>query len=766
MFKKLKYQILFLLLGFACCSFAQDQKPTKEEVLESIMDINVSEEEAIEILSKYYPELLNPVVEAKKDYEQANAVQNSDEQGQYFQTMGRKFLDKRDYDQAIIYFQKAIIQKKKSQGGSEKSPDLSLSYKDLGAAYEGKKDIDEALRSYQRGIISNSSDFNDEDLLSNPESSDIISNSIAIPIFEAKGNLLLQSDNDENKLLAALISYERAIEILDLACKKYTSEYSKLNLSEQITILSEKAIQAALKLYKSTRNKQYKNRVFSIAEKGKAMILTSALLESKARELSSAPPEILRREQILKTKIAQLTQRIQSKKEKKKSIKKEETKLFALTQTLFFLQDSLKTYYPKYEYLKFAPPTIALDSLQNFLLEKNSAIVEYFFGSKYAFAFTLTGHDFHIERIEDIDQINKSVFTLREDIQSQNFKSNAEESFTTFIKNSSLIYGYALEKSLAHVDKNIDHLIIIPDGSLWLIPFELLLHEGAESSEIDFSTSNLPYLINKYSIDYISSSKLLLKNYTPNTGGTLVPFAGFAPDFNGRELAARSCLNENQALGQLGFNQAELEGIAPYFNGEIYFGPEASKKAFLNLASNADILHLSTHACLNKEDPMESRIFFANQKYITTEEIYALDINAKMTVLSACQTGLGKVYNGEGVISLARAFSQAGCPSVTMSLWPVADDATSQIMISYYENLDKGINKGAALREAKLTYLNEQPKSKQHPYYWAAFVHIGDDSPIQASTSSSMMFWLLIGGGLLLFSFFLKKPVKKKSRRR
>lgn len=766
MIKKLKYNLLFLFLGFTFCSFGQDQKPTKEEVLKSIMDINVSEEEAIEILSKYYPELLNPVVEAKKDYEQANAVQNSDEQGQYFQNLGQKFLDKKDYDQAIIYFQKAIIQKKKIQGGSEKSPDLSLTYKDLGAAYEGKKDINEALRSYQRSIISNTSDFNDTDLLSNPKSSDIISNAIAIPIFEAKGNLLLQSSNDENKLLAALISYERAIEILDLACKKYTSEYSKLKLSEQITVLSEKAIQAALKLYKATQNKQYKNRVFSIAEKGKAMILTSALLEAKARDLSTAPPAILKRELLLKTQIAQLTQRIQSKKENKKSIKKEENKLFALSQTLLFLQDSLKTYFPKYEYLKFTPPTIAVDSLQRFLITQNAAIVQYFFGSKYAFAFTLTGYDFHVDRIEDVKQINQSVFALRADIQSQNFKRNAEESFHTFTKNASLIYGHTLEAPLSHLDRNTENLIIIPDGSLWLIPFELLLYERVASNEINFSPEHLPYLLNKYSIDYASSSKLLLKNHHSKNQENLIPFAGFAPDFDEKELAARSCSNENINLGQLEFNQIELESIAPYFNGESHMGPLATRQAFLKLAPNAEILHLSTHACLNKDDPMESRIFFANQQHITIEDIYSLKIKAKMTVLSACQTGLGQVYNGEGVISLARAFAQAGCSSVTMSLWPVADEATSQIMVNYYENLDNGINKGAALREAKLTYLREQPKSKQHPYYWAAFVHLGDASSIQTAPGTNMMFWFLIGGGILILGFFLRKPVKKKSRRR
>ncbi len=755
----IKQQVFLLLLLLFCSfnSFSQDNKPSKEEVLQSIMDIDVSEEEAIEILSKYYPELLNPVVEAKKDYEKANTVQNSDEEGKYFQDMGRKFLDRQDYDQAIIYFQKAIVQKKKGQGGSEKHPGISETYKDLGKAFEGKEEIEEALQSYQRGLISNASDFNDADLLSNPNSSDIISNTLAIPIFEAKGNLLLESSQDENKLLAALMSYERAIEILDLACKKYTSEYSKLQLSQQITVLSEKAIQASLKLYRVTRNKKYRNRVFSIAEKGKAMILTSTILESKARIFSNAPPDILNREQHLKIKIAQLNQRIKNAEDNSKRKKNDEGKLFALSQALFFLQDSLKTYYPKYEYLKYAPPTIAMDSLQQFLGKRNAAMVEYFFGEKYAFAFTMTGDDFQIERLENLKQVNSSVLKLREDIQSQDFKKDAQKSFDNFTKNAGLIYGLALDKSLSHVDETIEELIIIPDGSLWLVPFELLLFDPVENKAIDFSPHNLPYLINKYAISYANSSKLLLNKRAQEQETTLIPFAGFAPEFQGKELASRSCFSENTILGQLGFNQIELEGIAPYFDGEVRLGKNATKKAFVNLVSNAEILHLSTHACLNKDDPMDSRIFFADQQYMTTEDIYALDINAKMAVLSACQTGLGQIYNGEGVISLARAFAQAGCPSVTMSLWPAADEATSQIMIDYYENLDNGINKSKALQKAKLKYLEEQPKAKQHPYYWAAFVHLGDLSPIQSSGSSDMKFWLFLLGAVFILGFFMLK---------
>ncbi len=747
---------LFILFSF--CSFAQNEKdsiPSKEELMQSILDMDVSEEEAIELLAKYYPEMLNPVVEAAKDFDEAQSVQDINDEGLYYQNTGRKFLEKKDYDQAIIYFKKSIVVQKKSQGGSEKHIQISSTYKDLGKAYEAKEEVGEALQFYQRGLISNATDFDDTHLLQNPKAKDLISNSLAIPILEAKGNLLYNSSNDENKLLAALMAYERAIEILDLLCKKYTNETTQLQLTQQITAISEAAIQTALKLYKATRNQKYKNRIFPIVEKGKAMILTSTLLASKANKNSGLPEPMLKTEQSLKTRIAQVSQKI--KRGDAKSVKKAEQQLFDLSQQLFFLQDSIKTYYPQHEYLKYLPPTIAMDSLQQFLGRENAAVIEYFFGSKYTFVFTLTGRGLHINKLEDRKQLQRSVLTLREDIQSQYFKTDAEASFKTFTSNANLIYSLCMEAPLAHLRPDIKELIIIPDGPLWLLPFELLLYDPIKNTDINFSPDALPYLLNRYTINYAHSSKMLYKNWRLHEDSSDLPFLGFAPEFSGEVVASKSCFSDRVSLSKLAFNQEELKNIASHFEGQSLFGFEASRKTFLSAAPQAEIIHLSTHACLNKEAPMDSRIFFSNDEYINTEEIYALNMKAKMAVLSACQTGLGQVYNGEGVISLARAFAKAGCPSVTMSLWPVADEATATIMTVYYQQLNKGLSKSEALRKAKLNYLEDQPRAKQHPYYWAAFVHLGEDVPITKSGGSGMKFWLLIGGGLLLFGFFLIK---------
>lgn len=727
--------VLLLLFHFTLCTFAQQD----EALLNSILDPNVDLEEAIEMMAKDFPELLNPVVDAKKDYEKATNLSNASETGQYYQQLGRKFLQKKEYEQAILYLKKSISATQKSLGEIERHPNLSSKYKDLGSAYEGNLEKEEALIFYQKGLRSGAMTFDDADLLSNPKIEDLISPLLSIPIFEAKGNLLLQSDRDENQLLASLIAYERAIETLELICNKYQSEFAKLQLGKQAVRMTEKGIHAARQLFQITRDQKFKTKMFTLADKGKAMALRSAILDSKASGLSSVPSEILNRERNLKIKLAHLKQQLK-RRGKPSNLDKE---IFNTTESLYFLQDSLKTFFPEYSFLKNSATSLSSDSLQLFLENKNSAIVEYFFGRKTAYAFIVTADHFYVERLNDIDQIQETVLSLRELIQSMSFRTDASSAYQNFVRDASVLYSLVLEAPLKNLTSTVDELIIIPDGPLWLVPFEILLDNQAATNQVNFGTDNLPYLLKKYALTYAHSSRLLLEQKNHNNTITTIPFLGHAPEFNGRtDIAVRSCFEAGANLPELKHSTLEVENISSQYNGESFYGNEATRNSFLQLAPQAEIIHLSTHACMNNNDPLDSRIFFSQNDFINTEDIYNLDINAKMTMLSACQTGLGRVYNGEGMISLARAFQHAGCPSVTMSLWSVADASTTEMTTLYYSYLNDGHSKNKALQQAKLDFINAQSPSKQHPFFWAGFVHLGDFSPLENSG---------MGGNKLLF---------------
>lgn len=133
---------------------------------------------------------------------------------------------------------------------------------------------------------------------------------------------------------------------------------------------------------------------------------------------------------------------------------------------------------------------------------------------------------------------------------------------------------------------------------------------------------------------------------------------------------------------------------------------------------------------------MNSALIFTRQNdstayFLRAADLYGLALNADMAVLSACNTGTGLVERGEGVRSLARAFSAAGCPSLIASLWNASDKSTKEILVDFYKNLKKGQTKAEAMRRAKLTYLENAPPTYQAPYYWSHLNVIGESGPLE-----------------------------------
>lgn len=115
-----------------------------------------------------------------------------------------------------------------------------------------------------------------------------------------------------------------------------------------------------------------------------------------------------------------------------------------------------------------------------------------------------------------------------------------------------------------------------------------------------------------------------------------------------------------------------------------------------------------------------------DEGYLHTYELYNLRLNSELTILSACDTGYGKLVKGEGVMSIARGFLYAGSRSIMMSLWQVSDFATCKVVNYFYEGLSKGMEKDEALRKAKIKYIRSSDNIKSNPAYWAPFVLIGD----------------------------------------
>jgi CHAT domain-containing protein len=151
--------------------------------------------------------------------------------------------------------------------------------------------------------------------------------------------------------------------------------------------------------------------------------------------------------------------------------------------------------------------------------------------------------------------------------------------------------------------------------------------------------------------------------------------------------------------------------------------------------------------------------------YLNAYEIYNMKLNARLAVLSACETGSGKLQRGEGVMSMARGFIYAGCPSIVMTLWQVEDKSGVKIMEDFYHYLSKGKRKDVALRMAKLNHLNNSDPLTAHPHFWLGYVNIGNPESLYTSKDVYFVIFLFIAVLLVLADWhFRKKRLKRRTQ--
>jgi len=297
----------------------------------------------------------------------------------------------------------------------------------------------------------------------------------------------------------------------------------------------------------------------------------------------------------------------------------------------------------------------------------------------------------------------------------------------------------------------IKRICLIPDGILNLIPFDCLLNEW----EIDEMTMHtLPYLGMRYDIYSLHSASTFLSNRGKqmNEESDLI---AFVPTYIGYSTSSDDddLVGMLMRSGHLPLPGAEKEAfsISEIWKGRLWKGSDASEANFKAHINDGNIIHLSMHAVVDQEQPLQSTLLFSKGQeehedgYLYVSELYDMSINAAMVVLSACNTGYGKMAEGEGTQSLSRAFAYAGVPSTVMSLWKIPDASSSVLMIDFYKNLKKGMSKPTALAEAKRNYLsNVITPELAHPFYWAGFIASGDPCPLTVASSSKNWFWLLL----------------------
>lgn len=315
-------------------------------------------------------------------------------------------------------------------------------------------------------------------------------------------------------------------------------------------------------------------------------------------------------------------------------------------------------------------------------------------------------------------------------------------------------YGKIVRPLRPHLG-GVRHVLVSPDGELSLVPFEALLDERKR------------YLVEDFAITYLTSGRDLVRMQRKRESRS-APVIFANPDYgtpaglDALSASSKAAANASAARRRSitvarelsGTYFAPLRGTAAEAAAVRQFVPEAevvtggdASEAELKSVKAPRILHIATHgffltdegdtaaARIDRNPLLRSGVALAGANarssagtqdgLLTALEATGLDLwGTKLVVLSACDTGVGEVRTGEGVFGLRRAFALAGAESLVMSLWPVSDYVTRELMTGYYRNLKQGIGRGESLRRAQLEMLRRP--SRRHPFYWASFIRSGE----------------------------------------
>lgn len=639
------------------------------------------------------------------------------------------------FDKALDYHEKALKIRQAAFG--QKHPKVADSMKGIGLIYAKKGIPDKALE-----FLSKAQEIRLEILgPDHPEVADI---------YDAISQVYYLKKDYE----LAIDYSEKAISNLENIRKRYqSSETKQIHLSNYYYIY-ENAIVTTIAAVEAHPGKYDLQKAFIYSEKAKSKLLLEALHGTHARSFAGIPASLLQKEYDLNIELTYYDKKRFEEQQKGKSkndslLSAYNNKLFDLNRVYEELISQFEQDYPDYYHLKYETKVVSVRDIRD-VLEDDQALIEYFVGDSVIFVFIISKQDYQIEKIEKDFLLEEWIRQMRQGIYQYHLMPHTTQSDYTVYNDTFAQVSFKLyEKLIAPIKSNLTKkLIIVPDGLLGYFPFDALLMEKPRQNR-NFKTH--AYLVRDHQISYCYSATLLEEMQQSKKGKTSKGLLAFAPSFKNDAPVLAIVKASRQGLGTLNYNIPEVIGIQNIYGGDIHTGFEATKSHFIAISHQYNILHLATHGKANNIAGDYSYLAFTHNRDSTNDnklyvrELYNLKLNADLVVLSACETGVGELQHGEGIISLARGFSYAGARSIVSTLWPVNDASTKELMQGFYTHLKTGLTKDAALRQAKLDYLADHTNDEAHPFYWAGFIPIGNMNAIAPSRGFWWVWVLAIG---------------------
>ncbi|MGF1935238.1 MAG: CHAT domain-containing protein [Nostoc sp. ChiQUE02] len=635
--------------------------------------------------------------------------------------IGTVYLELAEQQKALSYFNQALVLYRQAgdKGG------IATALNNIGKAYSNLREHQKALDYYSQSLT----------------------------LYQQTGNKAREArtlyniasvQHDGGNFLAALTQIERVIKIVEDLRNKISSQELRTSYFATVQNYYELYIDLLMQLHKQQPSQGYDGLALQTSERARARSLLELLTEANADIRQGVEPKLLSQERDLQQQLDTLEKRrIQilggnHTEAQAQALEKENE---ALLEQYKQVQAQIRATSPRYAALT-QPQPLSLPQIQQQVLDDNTLLLEYSLGEKRSYVWAVTNKSITSYELPKRADIEATVQKFRQEIT------------TPYLRNSPSI-DVLSQQILAPVAQQLEkkRLVVVSDGALQYVPFAAL----TTGSIINYE----PLLLNHEIVTLPSASTLAIlrsehkeRKSPPKTlvvladpifssnderlGGKVQVSHPPVPESNLDNLAlTRSAQDSDISFERLRFTRQEAEQIlalVPVSDRKQAFDFTASRTTANSENLNQyQIIHFATHGILNSKHPELSGVVLSlfdekgmpQNGFLRLHDIFNLNLQAELVVLSACQTGLGEEVKGEGLVGLTRGFMYAGSPRVVVSLWSVDDRATSELMKVFYKKmLQEGLKPAAALRTAQIEIWRTQKYAA--PYYWAAFTLQGE----------------------------------------
>lgn len=656
---------------------------------------------------------------ALKDYKIIPSQNSSTNSSSFNIEKGKSLIEikKGNHKHALVYFNKAKALLNEADLNSRSLAKFHFQEAELYYLLEDENEALKSLKTALNVLLPN----NETDGL--PNKNQLYAENTFIDIFDLYA--VLQTNPDD-----VLRCYDLSFHTTSLLGYNWTSQETKIINETNNRIRSEKCINILFNYYTQTKNKALLFKALQYSENNKASTLKE-IFQKKLRLQHFPNDSLLNREyNLLKEQehVKTLLLKEQLTLDKASNINALNKKISDIHFQLKTTKEAISIKYPEEE------NSFSLNTLQTKLLQDNTALTEYFFGKNNLYQFVVSTDDIVLNKFPLNKKKKKDILNF---IHLFDAPSIINNDITNYTKQAFDTYKLLRFNELSSY-KNV---LIIPDGLLNFIPFEALLTSQSNTS----SFSKMPFVVKKHIIAYNTSILFYLNEVEKSKNDKVL---GFFPVFE----------NTNQALS---YSIDEAKSIEKEMTSKLFMNTDATKHNFIENASQYGIIHLSTHASAGNSIIPSSMQFY--NETLLLNDLYSMDISANLVVMSACETGIGKQYKGEGAMSMARGFQYSGAKNLLFSLWEINDLSTSQIMQSFYEEYNNNKSGYISNHLSKINYLENDviTNAKKSPYYWSAFVFYG---ALTEPAINNALFYIFMGILIILIIVFLAFKLKNHAR--